>query len=69
VSEQAIVFHGEDIEELNGDDLCTIDYSDIVGVQSRDTIVEYIPEVHGNEVVELNDDAFRSWSHFRYRVE
>jgi hypothetical protein len=68
VGETEIVFRGEDVLELNDDGLCTIEESDLVGVHNDQTITEYIPSVHGNEVVELNDDEFRSFPYFLHRV-
>jgi len=70
VTESEVVFYEEDAYEIDGDDgLLAVDGGDVVGVRSSETIVDWIPEVHGNEVVELNDDAFRSFPHFLHRID
>lgn len=69
VSAQDIVFRPEDCKEVAGSEkLCYVEKGDIVGVRSRDTIVDYIPNVHGNDVVELNSDEFRSWPYFFHTI-
>lgn len=70
VGEETVVYYEEDSYDVDEDEgLCAIDGSEIVEVRCSDVIVDYIPEVFGNEVVELNDDDFRSWSHFLWVVE
>jgi|AKVG01.1.fsa_nt_gi hypothetical protein len=65
-----IVFHSEDARELDDeDDVYVIQGGDIVGVRNDQTVVDYIPSVHGNEVVELNDDDFRSFPYFLHRID
>jgi hypothetical protein len=50
-------------------DLMAVDGGDVVEVRSGDVIVEYIPEVHGNEVIELDSKSFRGFPHFLHRVD
>lgn len=71
VSEESVVFRPEDIEVVSESDkdLRVVQASDVIGVQSRDRVTDYIPEVHGNEVIELNDDEFRSWPHFLHTLD
>jgi hypothetical protein len=70
VSEQQVVFRGEDSSEVSEDsDLRYVGAGDVVGVRSRDTVVDFLPSIHGNDVIELNDDDFRSWSHFLHAVD
>jgi hypothetical protein len=69
VSAQDIVFRPDDCQEVAGsDDLQYVEKGDIIGVRSRDSIVDYIPQVHGKEVVELNSDDFRSWPYFFHEL-
>ena len=65
VSDQQVVFRAEDFAHVSEDsDLRYVEAGDVVGVRSRDTIVDFLPSIHGNDVIELNDDDFRSWPHF-----
>jgi hypothetical protein len=71
VSDQEVVFHAEDIHTVDGgeNDLRYVEASDVVGVRPRDDIVERIPNVHGNEVVCLNEDQLRSFAHLQRRLD
>jgi hypothetical protein len=62
VSEQNVVFEAGDSFEVN-DTLRAVSGEDVIGVERSDAITDYIPEVHGNEVVELDEKRFRSFSH------
>jgi len=62
VSEQNVVFEAGDSFEVN-DTLRAVSGDDVVGVERSDAVTDYIPEVHGNEVVELDEKRFRSFSH------
>jgi hypothetical protein len=68
VSERAVVFDPEDTYEID-DGYKAVDGDDVVGVRPRDDIVEYIPNVHGNDVLCLNEDQLRSFPHFLHIVE
>lgn len=68
VSDDTIVFCAEDIQHINDDGLRAVDGSDVLEVRSQDRVVDYIPEVHGNAVIELNDDEFRSLPHVLHRI-
>lgn len=67
VSDETLVFDDDDIFEVN-DEYVGVQGSDVLEVRGRDTVVEYIPDVHGNEVITLNDNDFRSWPHFLFVV-
>lgn len=72
VSDDTLVFCMDDVRELGGGgerDLRVIDGSDLVSVNRRDAVVDSIPNVHGNDVIELNDDDFRSWPHFLHVID
>ena len=68
VSDETVVFHAEDLHSVD-DGLVAVEGSDIIEVRARDTVVDEIPNVHGNRVVELNDDEFRSFPHFMYEID
>lgn len=70
LSDGEVVFHEADVVEIDGDnDLQSVDGRDVVGVRRDERIVSMIPDVHGNDVVCLNDDDFRSWPHILWRLE
>jgi len=73
VSERTVVFPASASYEVTDapDDVTYrgVDASDVVGVESRDEIVDHIPEVHGNEVVCLDENQLRSFPHFLRRIE
>lgn len=70
VSTQELVFYRDDIDPVTGtDNLCTLVGNDVIGISRQDTIVGYIPEVHGNEVIQLDDTDFLSWPGFQYRLD
>lgn len=71
ITDDDVVFYRDDIKVVDDDGgLVTVAAEDIVNVRTHDeTIVDYIPAVHGNEVIELNDDDFRSWPHFLHIVD
>lgn len=72
VSEQSVVFSAGVTEPVEGGDGDTqylaVDADDIVGVRPSDVITDYIPSVHGNQVVCLNEDNLRSLPHFLHTV-
>jgi hypothetical protein len=63
VTERAVVFDKSDTYEID-DGYVAVDADDVVGVRPRDTVVEEIPSVHGNDVVCLDEDELRSFPHF-----
>lgn len=68
VSEQTVVFRRTTTKEIDGgsddEQYLAVDASDVVGVRPRDEIADYIPDVHGNDVICLNENNFRSMPHF-----
>lgn len=62
-----VVFYDEDAYEVD-DGLLAVDAKDIIGVRGDDLVVDGFPNIHGNDVVELNDDTFRSFPHFLHCV-
>jgi|APHM01.1.fsa_nt_gi hypothetical protein len=58
------VFEKDDLQDVtttdDGRKMVKIDHSDIVNVERGDQIVDSIPEVHGNEVVCLDENQIRS---------
>lgn len=63
VTQRAVVFDSDDIYEID-DGYVAVAADDVVGVRPRDTVVEEIPNVHGNDVVCLDEDELRSFPHF-----
>jgi len=68
VSDTEVVFDIEDMHQAN-EELHYIEGSDIVEIHRNDLIVDFIPSVHGNSVVELNDKEFRNLSHVLSRIQ
>lgn len=68
VSTEEVVFYEEDVEEAD-DGLMVVDGDDLVGIRNDQQIVDYIPEVFGNEVISLNEDQFRSFPYFLHRID
>lgn len=72
VTDQSMVFPADATEPVEGgpDDTqyVAVDASDIAGVRSGDVIADEIPNVHGNDVLCLNEDDLRSMPHFLHRV-
>lgn len=68
-SDEEVVFYEDDIERIDDDmGLVAVDGGDVVGVHDDQTIVETIPDVWGNEVVELSDSEFRSMPYVLHRI-
>lgn len=68
ISGTEVVFAEEDIHEAN-EDLRYVEGEDIVSIHRNDLIVDFIPFVHGNDVVELNHKEFRSLPHVLDKVD
>jgi len=68
LSQQELAFYEDNVREINDNGLCALSGTDVVDVANGDAVVEYIPDVWGNEVVCLNEDKFRSFSYFVHRV-
>jgi len=72
VTEQSMVFPEDAIEPVEGGPEGTqyvaVDADDIAGVRPGDVIADEIPNVHGNDVLCLNEDDLRSMPHFLHRV-
>jgi len=68
VGSRQVVFDDEDVQEANGQ-LQYIEAGDIVSIHHNDLVVDYLPWVHGNEVVELNNKDFRSFPHVLSRIQ
>lgn len=68
ISSQDIVFRPEAIRDVDGTDLKAIDTDEIVGLGNQNQLVDGIPNVHGNDVVEIDDSEFRSLPHVLYRI-
>jgi len=62
VSEQNVVFEAGDSFEVN-DTLRAVSGDNVIGIERSSAVTDYIPDVHGNEVVELDEKRFRSFSH------
>jgi len=62
-----VVFDTDDVQQVDGE-LQYVDGDDIVSVHRDDLVVDHIPWVHGNSVVELNDKDFRSFPHVLSRI-
>jgi hypothetical protein len=72
VSDRSVVFPAEATYEIDSETderVLAVDADDVLGVRPRDTIVDTIPSVHGNDVVCLNEDQLRSFPHFRHVIE
>jgi len=67
VSDTEVVFDIEDMQQAN-EELHYVEGSDIVRIHRNDLIVDFIPSVHGNNVVELNNKDFRSLPHVLNRI-
>lgn len=75
INDETLVVKPDDIEPLRADGgdgttgYCTVDGSDVVEVSNDERIVKTIPEVHGNEVIQLNPMDARSleWVYRRFR--
>lgn len=69
VTEQEVVFHEKHCYELSADsDLLAVEAEDLIEVRNGDIIVDGIPDVWGNDVIELDDDYFRSYAHVLYQI-
>lgn len=68
VSASEVVFHEDDMERVDGSDLCVVEGGDVVEVRNDKLLVDGLPAIHGNDVVELNDDVFRSFPYFLHVV-
>jgi len=69
-TDETMAFYEEDMRSVeDADGLCCIDGSDIVGVRNDEVIVDFLPSIHGNDVVQLNDNHFRSFGHFLYQIQ
>jgi len=68
VTERAVVVDPDDLYDVEGG-YVAVDGSDVVGVRPRDEIVEFLPDIHGNDVLCLNEDELRSFPHFLYTIE
>lgn len=70
VSEQVIAVDAADIEapDAGSDSLRVIDASDVVGLE-RGKIVHGIPNVKGNDVLELDEKQCRSWMWLLHRLD
>lgn len=68
ITESEVVFYAEDTYEVD-DGLLAVDAEDLVGVQRDKTVVDSIPNVHGNDVVCLNEDQLRSFPYFLHRTD
>lgn len=62
ISEQVLSVDAEDVQApvAGSESLRVIEGSDVVGLR-RGPLVDGIPNVKGNDVVEVNDKRFRSW--------
>lgn len=70
VTNEQIVFREDAINKLDaGTDLVSIEGTDVIEVRNGDIVVDGIPDVWGNDVIELADDHFRSYSHLLYRLD
>ncbi len=68
ITDIEIVFHEADVKNVE-DDVMVVDGDDVVSLRNNQVLEDGFPNIHGNDVVELNDDAFRSFSHFLYCVQ
>jgi hypothetical protein len=68
IAASEVVFHTDDVKQV-ADSLRVVEGGDVIGVRNNKVLVDGIPNVHGNDVVELNDDAFRSFPWFLHRVD
>jgi len=68
VRDEEMVFDEEDVDHVNDDGLRKLDGTAAINVDPSDTIVDFLPNIHGNNVVELNDREYRSWPHFLHRI-
>jgi hypothetical protein len=68
VTDQSMVFPADATEPVEGgpEDVqyVAVDADDIAGVRPGDVIADEIPNVHGNDVLCLNEDDLRSMPHF-----
>lgn len=62
ISDSEVVFSCEDVQQID-EELRYVEGTDIVSIHDDDLIVNFIPSVHGNSVVELNNKEFRNFSH------
>jgi len=67
ITDTEVVFDIEDMQQAN-EELHYVEGSDIVRIHRNDLIVDFIPSVHGNNVVELNNKDFRSLPHVLNRL-
>jgi hypothetical protein len=68
VRDAELVFDEADIDHVNDDGLRKLEGTDAINVEPSDTITDFIPDVFGNDVVELNDKEYRSWPHFLHVI-
>lgn len=68
VRDEEVVFDEEDVDHVNDNGLRKLAGTDAINVDPSDTIVDFIPDVFGNDVVQLNDREYRSWPHFLHRI-
>jgi hypothetical protein len=59
-----LVVYEQDVHDISGsEELCVVDGSDVVNVDRDEIITEFIPGVHGNDVIELDHREFRTLEH------
>jgi len=62
VTTESVVFDRGDAYSV-GEELTAVNGEDIMQVENDTVLVDGIPSVHGNDVIELNDKHFRSWEY------
>ena len=69
ISEQVLSVDVEDVQApaAGSESLRVIEGSDVVGLR-RGPLVDGIPDVHGNDVVEVDEKRFRSWMYLLDRL-
>lgn len=69
VTDSSVVFDEDDVEAVPDEDgLCYVDGDDVLGIQ-YETIVAGIPDVHGNDVLCLDQDEMRNWQWLSHRCD
>jgi len=68
VRDEEIVFDEEDVDHVNDNGLRKLAGTDAINVDPSDTVVDFLPNIHGNDVVQLNDREYRSWPHFLHVI-
>jgi len=67
ITDTEVVFDIEDMQQAN-EELHYVEGSDIVRIHRNDLIVDFLPSIMGNDVVELNSKEFRNLSHVLNRI-